>query len=92
MGTIKTRTWTHPGTGEIREYINPADVWEAMPRTDQWGFAYKNADERRVLDAKYWLDGKGDLHIDRLVERGRIAEADVRDAITAALADTADED
>lgn len=83
--TLTTREWVHPRTGEVRRYISSKQVEALMPDADPRGNGYSKADYARVRTAKYWLDAAGALHINDLIERGRVHEADVRAVIMAAL-------
>lgn len=86
---METKAWTHPTTGEIRQYINGEDVYELTGGvTPGYGHRYSGADYDRIVSAKYWLDAEGGLHIDRLVQRGKVDAKELRELIEKALATT----
>lgn len=81
-------TWTHPNTGQTRRYLDNEQVYAAArDAATARDLPYRGADYDRILAAKFWLDSNNELHIDRLSERGRVNEAEVRAAVVASLAE-----
>ena len=76
---VETNAWTHPKTGQVREYVNN---WvELIGASIQYyntgnicsayldGEKFSNARARELLQAKVWIDEVGGIHVDYLSER-----------------------
>lgn len=86
--------WTHPGTGQVRRYINDWDkeagfeVGYYNTGNVKWatldGVGISNNQYKKTT-AKIWLDEDDNLHIDGLSSRAALTEEELRERLTKAL-------
>jgi hypothetical protein len=70
---MNTTTWTHPTTGEVRNYLDNNEIEKiALQVGRDTDNRLSNADLGRIEAAKFWTDKSGALHIDNLSDRGKI--------------------